>query len=198
MNKKIKIDTKKIEKILVALFIIILILVIAIMYFDYTDSTKASRKKLEYINSDEWNDEIFPEGMPKFIRNYNGNLTAQNIGKSIYYIVTEAIPEYNIQLRDKNEEQIKEYFNSNKENIALDLGITEENDFIMFMREIKKVRIDTFEIDSFSIDSETIISKSTYTTGDLYIKYKDCNEICFKIRVQKDKQQNISAVKYYK
>ena len=31
-----------------------------------------------------------------------------------------------------------------------------------------------------------------------YGSSKDCNEICFKIRVQKDKQQNISAVKYYK
>lgn len=198
MNKKIKVDIKKIEKILLILLVIIFILGIVIIYISKNDKTVLSKEKLDYIYSEEWNDEIFPEGMPKFFREYDGNLTAQNIGKSISHVTNEIIPQYNKLLKDKNEEQIKEYFNLNQDVIALDLGINEENEFIQFINEISKIDLSNFELEKYYIDEETIYSNSTYATGDLYITYKECEEISLKIKVDRDKHANISSIKYYK
>lgn len=198
MDKKNTNKIRKIKTCLLLLMILVVILIIAIIYIYKNDSNNEEISKLRYIYNQEWNDEVFPKGMPEFIRNYEGELTAQNIGKSIYYVITDSIPMYNKTLSDKSDEQLKEYFQNNKVGISVDFGIENELDFIRLIKEIEKIYSEEFELEKFYIDESSIIPTLTNTTADLYIKYKDCEEVKLKIKVSSDKNNNMSSIKYYK
>ena len=89
--KNVRKTKKKIIKIL---FSLILILFLIITILNLLNSDKNYKEKLEYINSDEWNDERYPKYMPMLFQSYEGKLKAQNIGKSFYYVASEVFPKY--------------------------------------------------------------------------------------------------------
>ena len=79
-------DKKQILKNIIVLLIISVILITILLIMNFMSQESKSRKKLYYINSEEWNNELYPEGMSKLFRYYSGELKSKNIGKSIAYI----------------------------------------------------------------------------------------------------------------
>lgn len=190
---------KKIIMIYIGILLFIILFLIGILSLvNNTSIEKKVENKLTYINGNEWNNETYPEGMPKFFRYYSGGLTAKNIGKSIYYISTEAIPRYNLELKEFSDEEIKDYYDKNKSAIFLELGDISKDKFVSFINEIKKIELENFEIEKFYIDSDSIVKENNSTKANLCIKYKGANEILIKIRALNSFKQECSSIKYYR
>lgn len=193
IKKKKRLKLKKLIIVLTLLLIAMIILLAIVSDKDINEH----KAKLEYINGTEWNHELYPEEMPKFIRYYEGNLDGKNIGKSIYYVVTEALPKYIKQLKDFNEAEIREYYSSNEEIIGIDLGITTEIDFVNLIKRMQKLEKTELEFEEYYFDKNTIKTESNSTKGNLYIKYKGCEKIQITVRAYNNFKSGISSVKYY-
>lgn len=194
-NKKI-LKNKIIKKIFIFCILILAIIILLILINNINEND--IEEKLKYINGTEWNDEIYPEGMPTLFRLYEGKLTSQNIGKSIFYAITEVFPKYNRELKEATNDQIKKYYEKNKSEIFKSIGSVSETEFILLVNEIKSLAIDKYELESFYIDIDSIIIKNGYLKSNLYIKYKNSEEIYVKIQVLNDFKTDTSSVKYYK
>lgn len=188
---------RKIIRLIILLLIILIILLTIFLYIKVKNRPTEIEQKFQYINSDEWNGELYPEGMPKLFRSYSGNLTCQNIGKSFNYVVNDVIPNYSKMLKDHDETYIKTYFDENKEDIAMDVGIKNSEDFYNFIEKIKEsIKIDDVEFESFYIDTDSIKQQSNITKTKLCIKYKNCDQLDINIKISGNKNQKSSAIEY--
>lgn len=180
---------------LVLLFSVILLVVLLKTY--NSSNVKNSEQQLKYIMSSEWNDELFPKGMPAFIRSYSGELNSKNIGKSIDYIVKTVIPQYKNDLYGKDEKEITKYYNKNQKSIMIDTGIDNIDDFKKFINEIViKTQDKKLEFESFYIDENSIEEGTNNTTANLYIEYVGCAEVEVKIEASNSIENNMTSVKY--
>lgn len=185
---------KKFVKILI-IFMILLIFCMSVIL--YITSKNSSQTQIEYINSDEWNGELYPDGMPNLFRNYSGSLTCQNIGKSFYYVTNTVIPKYAKECKNYTQTQIEEYFENNKESIALDIGIRKKEEFYDLITKINNLTdLSELEFEKFYINAETVNKQSGVTKADLCIKYKNCDVLTLNVRINSSKTSNVSAVKY--
>lgn len=193
-NKKNKTKTRII---LGTLLLIVLIIVISVIYSLSTANLRQARKQLKYIVSEEWNNEKYPTGMPELIRNYSGQLKAQNIGKSINYVATKVIPNYNEKLKNVNEKEISKYFEKNSKIIETDIGIEKLQDFKNLINEInQKSTVQNLEFESYYIDENSINKSNKMTEANLYIKYKNCKEIEIQLKIYNDKSNIVSSIDY--
>lgn len=195
MKKRKK--NKKIVLTIIGLILLILFLILIIKYIYLTDDLLISKEKLKYINSEEWNNETYPKGMPAFIRAYKGNQSTHNIGKSIYYIVTELIPKYNEKMKELSIEERKEFFEKERELVLINFGIKAERDFMNLVDEILKLDSQNFELESFYINENSIKTIDSATKAVLHIKYKNCKEIKINIKALNTVQIDSSSVIYY-
>lgn len=194
---KKKLNRKKVTLLIVLLILLIVALIILMKFLHSKDDVTLSENMLAYINSEEWKNETYPTGMPAFVRSYKGKQTAQNIGKSIYYVATEFIPKYNKELKGADKDEIKEYFKENEEMIRLNFGLSYQGEFTNLMNEILKLNTDNLELEEFSIDVNTIRVLEESTRATLHIKYKNCEEIEVGIRVLNTVESASSSVQYY-
>lgn len=190
MNRKIKN--------IIIVFILFLIILILLLIFLQNQKNKMDKieEKLAYINSDEWNDETYPNGMPKLFRTYKGKLTAQNMGKSIYYFTTEVIPSYYSKLKEGTNDEISSYYQSNSGIIEIDTGINNKQDFQQLILSIQKLQANELILDSFKIDKDNIKSSGNYTDAILYITYEESDEIGFNVRIYNNLKENSSSLVY--
>ncbi len=187
----------KVKKVMIFLVIFLIILIVFLIFLQIENNKKSKvEEKLEYINSDEWNDEVYPRGMPQLFRMYKGKLTAQTMGKSIYYFTTEFVPEYYKQLKDATKDKISSYYNANSEIIAKNTGIENEQDFQNLVVSIQCLSSDTLTLDSFRIDKENIKVSNQCTETILYITYKENTEIGFNVRINNRMERNESSLLY--
>lgn len=176
---------------------IILITIISVIYSLSTANLRQARKQLQYIISEEWNNEKYPTGMPELIRNYSGQQKAQNIGKSINYVATKVIPHYNEELKNANEKQISKYFEKNSKIIEIDIGIDKSTDFKDLINEIsQKSTAQKLEFESYYIDENSIKQSNRMTEANLYIKYKGCEEIELGLKIHNEKSKTVSSIEY--
>ena len=155
-----------------------------------------TEERLEYIYSDEWNSEPYPLKMNYIIRNYQGNLKAQNMGKSIYYTETVVFPKYYKKLRKASEEKIKNYYTRNAEEIKKDFGIEQEEDFCDLIENLQRLQKRKIEFESSQIESLYVQKKDDRVETVLYVKYKNCVEIGFYLRVLNQPDINYSPIQY--
>lgn len=191
-----KINKKAVGIGIVLLLIIVVILITVLIVLSNNSNIITAKNKLNYIYSDQWNEEKFPDGMPKFYRAYEGKLTAENIGKSIYYIVNEVIPDYNNLFKDKSDDEIEKYYDENMGVVALLLGINNKNDFKNFVHKILEIDKTEIQLEEFYIDGDSIEVKTSYSTANLHIKYSESEEIIIKIKVLRNKSDEISSIQY--
>ena len=198
MDSKKQTTRKKIIMLIIILAFCVLLFLTRILYILLTDELMSSKRNLDYINSEKWNNELYPEGMPAFFRASTGNITAQNMGKSIYHVVTELIPEYNKELKNTNEEKIKQYYEENKEIIRVELGIITEKNFIKFMEEVNKINVENIEFESYYIDINSIDTSTGKASAKLYVNYKNCEELVFKIIAARKISNNTAPIEFSK
>lgn len=196
--KGIKYKNKRKLNPIALLIIIVLIILICLLVLLKNLETYKEKENLKYINSTEWNNEIFPDGMPKMFRQYSGELTAPNIGKSMYYFANSLLPKYKTKFNNYSDEQINKYYKRNKNLIYLQFGKITEKEFLYVMQEIQNTKVSELEFEEYYIDKEKIRKNGDTVSAFLYIKYKNADEISFNIDVKSNSQNDCSSVKYYK
>lgn len=188
---------KKIRSIIIISIMVLIVLTGALIYTFYTNvELIESETTLEYIKNDDWNEEAYPDGMPKLYRSYSGSLTAKNMGKSIYYVTTKVIPKYYTELKSATEAEIAEYYNKYAKIINIDIGIGKQQDFVDLIKSIQNLSADELKFESFRIDKEKISKKNSYTEAVLYITYQNNEEIGFNVRIYNSIKQDVSTLTY--
>lgn len=191
-------NNKKIKYTIIIIIIIIIVLMICTYYLLKTNPVNIEKNQLEYIlNDDDWkSDTIYPDGTAAFGRTYNGELTVKDIGKSMYYVTTQVFPNYYIKFKDSSKETIEKYFDSNKNLIAMQLGIEKKAEFVDVINKLQKLDVETLKLDTFYLNIKKIEIKDNYTNVDLHITYADCKEIVFNMSVNKNKTYDKSPIIY--
>ena len=185
------------------LVVVILVLVI-ILIMKLSQSEKNKAEILEYIYDENTvkQSDSYPNNLYQIKDKYYGKLTIDIVGKSMYYVSTEVFPEYYQKLKNASEKNIRKFFEKNKSDILMDVGIDNSDSFfnlISYMQEnfnVRKLNFDKFRIDNtYAVagDSEDDWI-GTYT--QLYITYEDCEEISFYISISNDKKMNQSPLIY--
>lgn len=191
---------KKIKKMLILLGILLCILVLGwICYYIKNQDVIQAKKNLEYINdSKQWNREEvrYPERASSIKNVYEGELTIKDIGKSMYYFVTEVIPKYYNELKGADKNAILEYYAKNSEIIAIDTGIDNEEDFGSLIQVIQKLNSESLTLDAFTVDKDNTKAKSSYTETILYITYEDNKEIGFRVKIYNQIKKDASTLIY--
>ncbi len=189
---------KKKKNILIVIMIILLIiLMIVIVTLNKlkTKNDRTSEENLEYINSDELEEgTISPDMIHVVIALYEGELNPKAISKATYYFINDLVPEY--LKKCKNEEVTRKYFEKNKDNIYLDIGINKEDEFVNLINEIKKLS-GKLEFESSRFDKDSINVKSNHLETVLYIKYKDNEEIAIRMKLLNRVYENKTSIKFY-
>jgi hypothetical protein len=196
-----KIKKTKNKKIIVILIFIIILITIAIILINFIKNNNPLNiaiKELNYIlDEDSWRDEtIYPNGSAALGRAYQGNLTIMSIGKSMYYVTTDFLPNQYEKLKDMSEEKLSKYYNKNSELIQVAIGIDKESKFIDLINGLKALNADTLELESYYIDVDLIKTANAYTTAKLYITYKGCSEILLNVKINNKIDSDTSSIIY--
>jgi hypothetical protein len=154
----------------------------------------SSEKKLEYINSDDIDESVIsPDMIHVVISKYEGELNAKAISKSTYYFVTELIPKYKENCTD--EETATKYYNKHQDDIINEIALKSEKSFLNIVNKINTLQGD-LELESYKFKMDEIENTSDSTIARLYVKYKDNEEISFKVTIYNRQYSNQSSIKY--
>lgn len=197
MSRKMKNKNLKILLILILFLIVIFIILLSIS--NKINPLKNANGRLAYILEDEtWEKygEIYPDGSALLKRTYFGDLTIFSIGKSMYYVATDFLPYEHKILKNKNNKTFSKYYNKNSELLKIALGIENEKQFLEISDLLKSLNTNELKFESFYIDKNSIKAASTYTTANLIIKYKDCEEITLNMKINNRKYKDMSSITY--
>lgn len=175
----------KILKLMIVLLSIILIVILAVFILFFNNSTN---KNLRYIYDTEVEGQIekMPLNVVYAISEYKGSVNQRSIYKALYMLVDEMIPKYKNLLSEINEVGISNYFNKNKIEIAKELGITEENDFISFIGTIKELNGETLTLEEYTFHPEGTSKKTGYLQTILLIKYAGNEKIGLYVKLSNE------------
>lgn len=125
--------------------------------------------KQDFIDAEQ----IVPEYYNMLARLYEGEINTTDVYKKIYSLVYEIIPDTYENLKDKNESEIRTYFETNEEEIKRSLGIDNVSDYINFI--VRACEISNNKYVTSSFDVNTFSNDGTYSTIDLNIEYLNIN-----------------------
>lgn len=125
--------------------------------------------KQDFIDAEQ----IVPEYYNMLARLYEGEINTTDVYKKIYSLVYEIIPDTYENLKDKNESEIRTYFETNEEEIKRSLGIDNVSDYINFV--VRACEISNNKYVTSSFDVNTFSNDGTYSTIDLNIEYLNIN-----------------------
>lgn len=164
----------------------IVILVAIIIIATYSTIIQRNQKKeverfMNYINSDEIGSEIkTPKYMHVVLATYKGKVEDLSILKSIMYFTNNIIPEIQQKCNNKLESRI--YYKRHSLQISKQIGVNNIDDFYQIvykcnmLTESDEIEYIKFDIDSIEKDKEGL-------RADLYLKYKQSEEVRFNIKI---------------
>ena len=180
------------RKITIAILLVLLFICLLVIINMRRIKTKIN---LSYINSEKVNEGTFsPNNIHVLLAYYEGETKGPAITKSLYYFITDRVPEYRNKCKD--EKKAKSYFKKNKDIIYEDIGIKDEDKFLELISLISKLPEDlvyessNFEMGEMSKDSNGL-------TANLYIKYKNFEKIKIRISISNKAVTKRSPVKFF-
>lgn len=186
-------NKKQLFKIILILLIIIFLLTIFLINIS---SRKSSKQYLKYITSDEIDENTTSPKMIHYVLSaYKGVVNPKALSKSTYYIINQKIPEYLKYC--KTNKDIDKYFEKNENDIYLDLGIDDKEQFEKFMDEINKLSGD-LKYESSRFDKEYTSIESDYTETVIHIKYENQEEISLDMIIKNYSEQDEPVIVYFK
>lgn len=182
------------KTVLILILILMVSLIVCLVGLIKIKNVRNSKENLEYINSDELDEgTVSPSMIHVVIALYEGDLNPKAISKSTYHFINHLVPEY--LKKCTNEEITRKYFQKNKNDIYLDIGIDEETKFIDLINEISKLSGD-LEFESSRFDKDNVIVNTNGTEAILYIKYKNNEEIAVKVKLLNKVYSNKTSVQF--
>lgn len=185
MKKNNNLNNKLIKILLILFIVLCLILGITVVFLKKELYKNNAVYHQNYIYDDEqWNDEEYPYMGYMLFVNYKGDLSSNNITKSMYYVANELIPKYYLKLKNSSQVDIESFYEKNKNSIVLELGIETAYDFYKIIEKMQNnFSKDNLIFKGYAIEADTIKVKNNYTDAVLQIKYNDDQKIFLNVRI---------------
>lgn len=198
MLQRGKFNSKLIIKMIKILILIFIILCFVLGVVSFSNKGKNDLlEQLEYINDDnQWNDEEYPYMSYMLFIEYAGNLSAENMVKSMSHVANYVIPKYYKELKNASEAKILKYYNKNYDAIQVDIGINESEDFKDLILSIQSLETDELIFSSYRVNKDEIKTRTGYTETTFYITYEENEEIGFNVKIYNKVKQNSSSLVY--
>ena len=186
------------EKVRNSIIIVGIILVIAIIVL-LLNTNFIKLQKLKKINEEnKMNSEMpIPENLYLIMAIYNGDLTTEIISKTYNNFAVNVLPKYYKACNEKSSEEIKKYFNKNKNSIYIELGYENETEFESFINSLKKLEGEKLEFESYRILQKTVEKSYNNVNAYIAIKYKNNNEIFFNSHISDRILKECISIKMY-
>lgn len=188
-------EHNKILKIIILLFLVAVVIFSVILFILLRNSVDG--KLNDIYNEDIIGEiEIMPLNVEILFTEYNGFTNQRSIYKSMNYFVTETIPKYYLEIKNLNQEEIKQYYNRNTQNIEKEIGITDENNFVKFAENIQKLTGEELSLSKYVINPNSVSRYSTYTGGVILVTYENNEKIGFYMEILNDADQTKTPIIY--
>lgn len=184
------------------LIVIIFILILCIILINIKnkqkneETEKAPQKEQEVIIPLDEN-VIIPKNSYLFFGKYvKGEVESQDIYNTIYYFANTIIPKYYTDLKGKDEKQVVEYYEKNKEDIHKLMEFENKEEFVKFIKEINAMNEEKITLKQIEFLENKIVPHKDYTLAELKFEYN--SSLNFKIKVYKKVQKlNRNIIFYY-
>lgn len=201
MRKK----TRKSKKKFIVMFIFFIIALVIVMYMvrknrvlPYTDTVYDNTLvQTAPIYENEEKKKIYPENAYQFIKNYQkfGKANLNKIYDELYSL-KESIYLIRNENKNKSDEQIKKYYEENKNVKFKNIKFSNTDSFLRLVKEtafldndLIKLEKSKFDIDTFDSSTEGVV------ICDLYYIFSQDNSIVFDCMVSKEKEEIIFVYK---
>lgn len=123
-------------------------------------------------------DKVVPSGISRLYGKYKGDNELSDFYRGIKK-VTDYFPTIQQKLSGKADADIKQYFDSNKDEVLKNTGISDEEEFVKFAKYILEFE-SLQNLKSAAIDTSTITSDANFLMMNLTISYEDGQEVKLK------------------
>ncbi len=193
---------RKINKIILIIFIILLVLLLTflILYKVFSKNPEetsygSNEAQKEVDEKFLRNEQIVPEGYNYLLRLYEGNVSEKDIYSSIYKLVFEEIKEINDNLKDKTNEEIETYYETNKDRIYKNLGIEDYTYYKEIVEKIQKIDCTTYKKSYFDVKKFVADGENGYSKLELKIEFEK-SEITFEMYIVNGIRVNKPDIKF--
>lgn len=176
------------------IYIIVLVVLALIALILLNINNIKSSLNLNYIHSDKIKEGTFsPDKIHILLAYYKGEEKGTSITKSLYYFITNRVPEYHKKCKD--DKQAKSYYRMNKKSIYRDVGIKDEEKFVNLVSLFYNLP-DNLEYESSRFELGEMSKNSNGVSANFYIKYKNSEEIKLKVSIYEKESSKSSPVKF--
>lgn len=189
-----KINIKKLRKIILILAITILIgiLLMLILLTNKTDN------RIDYIYSaKEGTIDMMPQNVSSLFMEYAGIIEQRSIYKAMYVFVNDMVKDYYLKFKiDSNQEMIEKYYNQNIAEIQKELGITNKEEFVKFISTLNKLKDDELKLKQYIIIPESLKQVPGATKFVLAVDYENNERILFELELLNSSAKNKTPINY--
>lgn len=179
-------------KTIILILIIIAILIIIIINIIENSMSKNGEQEIQYSKNEQFVFDDINENLvkPQFsglvLMKYKGDASQESIISNFHKLATKLIPMYYEMLSEKDELEIKKYYNTaeNKKNIEKQLGITEYECFIKMEQAISKLKGKKLVFKSYKIIKNSVEEVEEGIKARLIIQYEDNEELELEVLVK--------------
>ncbi len=184
-------------------FLIIIIITISIMGIFYIIvlnnkidiGNKKDAKLIESQIEDYLSDKITPKGIAKLYGKYDGENDLNDMYRSIYSFVNY-LPILSKKVKYDNKDDIISYYESNKDDIRKNLGISNQEKFLDLIEYLNKVGYHGEKLVTCEIDTSTIKKRGKYFSFELKFNFENfAND--FKLKLNFANYNSTKPMVYY-
>lgn len=190
--------SKKIEIILIIFIVLNLIMMGVLTALIRLNGTQ---EELDITNTtveqqiDEYHGRIYPENFGKILYSYEGDIDL-NYFYEMTYKVVNYIPDLNSVVANYSEEQLKSYYNQNKDTIQENTGITTFAEFNKLCSAINKLEEDS-AYEGSTIDTQSYEDDEDYVQFVLDVEYSNSNKIQLIVRILNKYNEKTPSIVFY-
>lgn len=190
--------SKKIEIILIIFIVLNLIMMGVLTALIRLNGTQ---EELDITNTtveqqiDEYHGRIYPENFGKILYSYEGDIDL-NYFYEMTYKVVNYIPDLNSVVANYSEEQLKSYYNQNKDTIQANTGITIFAEFNKLCSAINKLEEDS-AYEGSTIDTQSYEDDEDYVQFVLDVEYSNSNKIQLIVRILNKYNEKTPSIVFY-
>lgn len=181
---------KRKKRIFLVLFSICLVLlaVLGIIYYSLNKEKEQTGKTLTPTIDPKEDEVLNISGFGIFFEKYEGHLTSSKVAKKLDEITTEILPEMFDTVKNYSKEEIKIYYEENKDSIKSNFGIERFEEFNEFTEALKETELDLKTWYRLDILKDTFVNRSeknNYAYIEYEVSFKNEQKIKFSIYVAK-------------
>lgn len=176
------------KKTIILLIVIILILII-IITFVYQ---KLTANKVNYevsIDGKTEEDQLLFNGIGLFSEKYTGNIERKEITDGLSNIIKKYIPRLKEDTKMKTDNGLKKYYEKNKSKIKEEFGIGNEQDFISFVKDMKKSSVNFKKWDKLTVNKDTFVDDKNekYSYFEMTVTYENQKKVDYSVYLAKNR-----------